>query len=265
MSVIPDLEILALNDAESSENRIHSDETAHKYGFDGALVSGANVFGYLSQPLVKVVGESWLQQRVMEVKFYKPAYQNDLLTIKTAEENDPDHYLSSAFNQQGILLAKLESWLPSQLAEVSDLASANSEVEIGTRAEIEWGLIHLQQPAPAYSWQPSQQENQQHIDTQRDESSLYQGEDGFIHPYFLLDSCNQVLKRMFVSPAWIHTGSRLILRQPMRLGQTIDVHSVPIQKWERKGHQFIKLYIAMWIDGEVALEVEHSAIFRIAG
>jgi len=39
---------------------------------------------------------------------------------------------------------------------------------------------------------------------------------------------------------------------------------VPIEKWKRKGHQFIKLYISMWTDNEVALEVEHTAIFSIA-
>ena len=46
--------------------------------------------------------------------------------------------------------------------------------------------------------------------------------------------------------------------------QALKIHAVPIEKWERKGHQFIKLYIAMWSDDEVAVEVEHSAIFRIA-
>jgi hypothetical protein len=42
------------------------------------------------------------------------------------------------------------------------------------------------------------------------------------------------------------------------------VLTVPIDKWERKGHQFIKLYIAMKKDNDVALEVEHMAIFRLA-
>ena len=56
----------------------------------------------------------------------------------------------------------------------------------------------------------------------------------------------------------------MTLRKPIRVGQLVDVHAIPIKKWQRKGHQFIKLYIAMWIDQAVALEVEHTAIFRIA-
>jgi acyl dehydratase len=48
--------ITALNDATDSENRMHSDDVAARYGFKGALVSGVNVFGYMTQPLVAQLG-----------------------------------------------------------------------------------------------------------------------------------------------------------------------------------------------------------------
>ena len=51
-----DFTITALNDATDSENRMHSDEVAARYGFAGALVSGVNVFGYMTQPLVAEFG-----------------------------------------------------------------------------------------------------------------------------------------------------------------------------------------------------------------
>ena len=70
--------------------------------------------------------------------------------------------------------------------------------------------------------------------------------------------------RQFILPAWIHTGSRLVIRKPLQAGQEIEVRAIPIEKWEQKGHQFIKLYVAMMIQGEAAIEVEHSAIFHIA-
>ncbi|HAG71350.1 MAG TPA: hypothetical protein DCL66_04025, partial [Gammaproteobacteria bacterium] len=84
------------------------------------------------------------------------------------------------------------------------------------------------------------------------------------HPYFLLDACNQALMRLFVLPAWIHTGSKITLRAPLLVGQSIEMKTIPIDKWERKGHQFIRLYIAMLVGGEVVAEIEHTAIFRIA-
>ena len=53
MNTVSYFQILALNNAQTSENRIHSDDIAAKYGFEGALVSGAIVIGSLSQPLVR--------------------------------------------------------------------------------------------------------------------------------------------------------------------------------------------------------------------
>jgi hypothetical protein len=65
-------------------------------------------------------------------------------------------------------------------------------------------------------------------------------------------------------PAWIHTGSELRLRKLLRVGDEIEVRAVPLEKWERKGHQFIKLYVAYAVGGEIAAEIFHTAIFRVA-
>ena len=100
----------------------------------------------------------------------------------------------------------------------------------------------------------------------RDDLALYtRGEKPPVHPYLLLKECNQALMRMFVLPAWIHVGSRLALREPLAVGERCEIVTVPIEKWERKGHQFIKVHIAMLTANEVSLEVEHTAIFKIAG
>ena len=269
-SPVSPLQILSLNDAETSENRIHSDDIAQKYGFTGALVSGVNVFGYMTQPLVRSYGKDWLSRGMLDVIFIKPAYQDNLLTIRTEKldsETSQRNHITSAFNEEGVLLAKLESWVPQELPPVSELAAlkaASSSSSESERAEIAWDLIDIGTPAPAFQWNPSAADNLERVAVQRDQSPIYSGENGFIHPYYLLDACNKALMRMFVLPAWIHTGSKLTLRKPIRVGHSIEVHAIPIDKWERKGHQFIKLYIAMWTNNAVALEVEHTAIFHIA-
>ena len=266
MQIAP-MKIIALNDAQSSENKIHSDDIAAKYGFSGALVSGVNVFGYLSQPLISAYSEDCLSHGIMDVIFLKPAYHNDLLTITTENKDcnaNERHHLSSAFNQADELLAKLESWRPQELPPVNELAFVECEDQSEQRQEIHWDLIHLRKPAALYDWSPSVADNKLRVDAQRDGAEIYQGENGFVHPYYLLDACNKALMRMFILPAWIHTGSRLISRQAIRAGQKIEVRAVPIQKWERKGHQFIKLYISMNAENGLALEVEHTAIFKIA-
>lgn len=267
MTTIPNHQILALNDATDSENRIHSDEIAAKYGFTGALVSGVNVFGYMTQPLVRAFGEEFLQRGILDVIFLKPAYQDDLLTITTSEaktETRKRNCITNITNEKGVELAKLETWLPLELPQVNKLAEIDGCADELTRTEIAWDLVELHKPAPSYLWQPSAQDNQDHVMVQRDNAQCYQGENAYIHPYFLLDACNRAFMRMFILPAWIHVGSKIIIRAPLKVGQSITVKTIPIDKWERKGHQFIKLYIAMLVNNSVAVEVEHTAIFKIA-
>ena len=162
------------------------------------------------------------------------------------------------------MIAKLESWLPKQLPSINVLTDLYREPEDIERKEIHWDLISVNQPWPSYRWSPTEANNQERVGAQRDQAELYQGPEGFIHPYYLLEACNKALMRQFILPAWIHTGSRLVTRKPLQVGQEIEVRAIPTEKWRRKGHEFIKLYVAMMTQGEVAIEVEHTAIFIIA-
>jgi acyl dehydratase len=268
-TAIPPQQILALNDAEDSENRIHSDAVAAKYGFKGALVSGVNVFGYLTQPLVRVYGSDFLEHGIMDAVFLKPAYQDNLISIRTENlgaETSRRNHLTCAYNEDEQLLAKLESWSPGELPPVNPMAnlSAFATESAKQRPEISWQSIQVMTPAPIFLWHPSEAENLAHVLLQRDQSPVYKGSSGFLHPYYLLDACNKTLMRQFTMPAWIHTGSHLIVRKALRAGHNIEIRCLPMEKWEHRGHQYIKLYIAMLESDEVALEVYHTAIFRIA-
>ena len=222
MTAIQDMDIRALNDAETSENRIHSDEIALKYGFTGALVSGVNVFGYLSQPLTQHLGGTFLDRAALSVKFFKPAYHDEVLHIKTEKlhsAEDSSIFTSSAYNQQGILLAQLETALGTSIPEIREPQTISQDKELAVRPEISWDGIHLDLAAPDFLWTPQDEDNRQRVDAQRDNAPMYRGPDAYIHPYYLLDACNKALMRMFILPAWIHTGSDVIIRRPIRVGQ----------------------------------------------
>lgn len=267
MMIVEEMKIRALNDAGSSENKIHSDEVASRYGFSGALVSGANVFGYLTQPLALRFGGTLLERTTFDVNFLKPAYHNELLRISTEElGNDADKtkFKSSAFNKKGVLLAEMESSLWKHFPPGRDLHPAMQQSAKIARSEISWDSIHLFVAAPDYIWTPSEEDNRQRVVAQRDKAKIYRGEFAAIHPYYLLDVCNKALKKMFILPAWIHVSSTVSIGLPIHIGQEITVRTVPIEKWERKGHQFIRLSIAMIVEKKIAAEIIHTAIFRIA-
>ena len=76
--------IIARNHVADSENRIHSDDIARRYGFRGGLVAGVTVYAYLTWPLVAEYGDAWLGRSISEVKLLKPAYDQETLRIALA-------------------------------------------------------------------------------------------------------------------------------------------------------------------------------------
>ena len=130
------------------------------------------------------------------------------------------------------------------------------------RVEIEWDAIRIDEPFTTYLWKPDHAHNREYAARVDDRTQAHQ--EGVLHPHTLLAQANQVLVRQFVMPAWIHTGSEIRFRRLLRVGDAIEVRAVPVEKWEKKGHQFIRVYIAYVVAGEVATEIVHTAIFRVA-
>jgi acyl dehydratase len=268
MGQLPLYQIRAVNDAATSENKIHSDEIAQRFGFTGALVSGVSVFGYLTHPLVEAYGEDWLTSGIADVKFIKPAYVDDLLSIKAevlAESARQRHCVATAHNETGDLLARLESWRPQSETSIRSNLEPNTNTTEILRDEISIERIKLNQSAPDYNFVVEQTLHQGCLEIMRDDLAVYhQASSALIHPYYLLKECNHALMRMFILPAWIHVGSTMVFHCPVKVSQIVTVRTTPIEKWKTKGHQFIKLNITMIVEEKRVLEVEHTAIFRIS-
>jgi len=252
-------QVIARNYAVASENKIHSDSIAKRLGFSGALVPGATVFGHLTWPVTAQLGERWLQKSLVTTRFIKPAYDGEQLTITDRHSGGP--IAVECHNSAGVLLATLEC-RPEALPAIdarSKLTGGSGAVE---RVEIGWDAIRLNQPFASYVWTPDAAQNAEFAARLNDETELFKR--GVLHPHAILSQANQALVRQFIMPAWIHTGSEIRFRNLLRIGDSIEVRSVPIDKWEKKGHQFIKLYVALVKGAEVATEIYHTAIFRVA-
>ena len=251
---------IARNYAVASENKIHSDDVAKRLGFTGALVPGVTVFGHLAWPLTAELGSQWLEGSWVTTRFPKPAYHGERLTI--TDRQHADTYQVECRNPHGALLATLDCTLEAQQPDVDLHAQLTSTTPV-ERVPIAWDTIQLDEPFPTYVWKPDTELNREYASRLDDDTLLFQ--QGVLHPHAILSQANQALVRRYVMPAWIHTGSEIRFRQLLHVGDAVEVRSVPLEKWEKKGHQFIKLYIAYLLGGEVATEIYHSAIFRVAG
>ena len=59
---LPTHSVRAFNGAAASENKIHDDTVARRFGFKGALVPGVAVFAYMAHVPVAHFGRAWLEQ-----------------------------------------------------------------------------------------------------------------------------------------------------------------------------------------------------------
>ncbi|MCZ6532424.1 MAG: hypothetical protein O7A08_05635, partial [SAR324 cluster bacterium] len=83
------------------------------------------------------------------------------------------------------------------------------------------------------------------------------------HPGLVLRAANRVLSNQFILPAWIHVSSQVRHREMLRVGQRIEVHAVPVEKFEKKGHQFAVVDMLMLAEGVPCVDLRHEFIFRI--
>lgn len=253
-------QVVARNYSESSENKIHSDDIAKKYGFRGALVPGVAVYGHLCHPLVDTLGEQWLAHSTDSLRLLKPTYDGETVNLQYTVEDD-QHKVTS-HNDSGELTAVLTSKLPGELPEIGKADLFENEPKKPERVEITWDSVVLEQPFTPWEVTLAAEANAKYTREVDDQAALYQN--GVAHPHLLLSLANTALTNEYFMPTWIHAGSDTTHRQLLRVDDTITVRCVPVEKWRNKGHEFIRVYITYTRDNEITTEIMHTAIFKLA-
>src|SRR5437660_4416426 len=76
-SPLPAYRVAARNTAIASENKIHDDGVARRFGFAGGLVPGIEVYAYMSHLPVAHWGRAWLEGGSAECRFLAPIYDGE--------------------------------------------------------------------------------------------------------------------------------------------------------------------------------------------
>lgn len=250
------------NASTESENRMHSDDVARQFGFKGGLVPGVTVFSHMTQPMAARYGEAWLARGTAEVSFGNPAYESELLSIHTTDEANGAHILT-CLNEQGTELARMSATLPATAGKPDARCDTPPAPPQAERLTVTWDLMEVNQPFPALAWSPTRDENIVWCDDSRDDLPLYrEGATPLLHPGFILRQANFVLRKRFILPAWIHVASRITFFETARVGADYEVRAIPEEKWNHKGHEFVRLYVAVRCGQKTVAEVLHTAIFR---
>ena len=79
--------VVAYNTARDSENKIHDNAVARRFGFSGGLVPGVDVYAYMAHLPVARWGRDFLRHGSLEARFLKPVYDGETASVSAAEAN----------------------------------------------------------------------------------------------------------------------------------------------------------------------------------
>ncbi len=262
---LPSHTLLAHNDAAASANKIHDDAVAQQYGFRGGLVPGVSVYAYMTYPLVYSLGARWLAQGTAHVQLSKPVYAGDAVTVTGTVNAVDDAVLGfdiAGMNAAGVACGVGSATLPSAVSTVPALAEVPAGPRQAPQVPASWDAIVVGEPLPVLTLTVSPAENAVYCQNHTDDLELYRGAHGYVHPGMLLHLCNRIFSGHFMLGPWMHVGSNIATYRACQVNEPLEVRGVPIQKFEKRGHEFVVLDVLILADGAAAQRVQHTCIFR---
>ena len=267
---LPEYRVKARNTSPTSENKIHDDATARRYGFRGGLVPGVTVYAYLTVPLVAALGSAWLERGTASVRFHKPVFEGEELAVTGAPTARDARGATLALTgatagapEAATLAATLPAGSPTpvNLAQYSTAPLPDERPE-ATRAhlgslDVLGSPVNTYDEAAAGEW----------LAKVGDPLPLYRGRDGWIHPAFYLDQANRALRQNVRLGPWIHAGSVIRHLGGARVGETLTTRGRVRSLFDKKGREFVELDLVI-VTGErprPVAHILHTAVYQLGG
>jgi hypothetical protein len=89
-------------EVDEPEGSIHTNDDAHRYGFESALVPGIHIFAAALAPIVEQAGDDWFATGRASLRHRRPVYEGETLDVEYAQDpTDPDRSTLTIRNQRG--------------------------------------------------------------------------------------------------------------------------------------------------------------------
>ncbi|MCG6207072.1 hypothetical protein LPW26_20700 [Rhodopseudomonas sp. HC1] len=249
--------ISAFNTAKQSENKMHDDTVAKRFGFSGGLVPGVEVMAYMMHLPVARWGRDFLERGLIEARFVKPVYDGETATVSGDEQSDG---ISLSVESRGELCATGSASLPAQVPAI-DLAAYPDTPVVATRPPVGAGSFpegHWFGTAPV-SWGGVRL--REYLDEIRETEPIYLADD-LIHPGTLQRIMNRVLVDNVMLGPWIHVGSRMQLLAAAGGDDVLTARAKVAANYDKKGHRFAEFDALIVANGTTPVaHCHHVAIF----
>jgi hypothetical protein len=247
----------AFNTAKASENKIHDDAVARRFGFGGGLVPGVDVYAYMTHLPVAHWGRAWLEHGAAECRFQKPVYDGDIATVTATEtvegldlrvESRSETCATGHASLPGRPASLPEPFAEPPIPPADRPPASETTLAVGTLLGI--------RPLPI-----TRELVEQCVADLRDTEKLYLKE-GLAHPVIIARAGNWALNHNVVLGPWMHVGSKLQHFAVARIGDELSVRALITGNYEHKGHRFVDVDVLVLANRALPIaRIAHTAIW----
>jgi hypothetical protein len=255
---IPPYHVSAYNTAKASENKIHDDATARRFGFKGGFVGGVNVYAYMSHQPVQRWGRAWLESGTGTARFSKPVYEGEIAEVTAIEDADG---MALEVHSQGVLCASGRAALPTVAPPAPALDDFKPVPPRSDRVAADETSLAVGDWLGMAPLSVGEAFLAQELSDIRETDSLYLRE-RIVHAGTILRCCNWALSHNVILPAWIHMGSTVQNLGLAHVGDTLGVRARITRNYEHKGHKWVELdALVVANETKPIARVTHGAIY----
>jgi acyl dehydratase len=250
--------VSAYNTSKQSENKIHDDAVARKYGFSGGLVPGVDVIAYmLHQPVAKW-GRAFLERGLIDARFLKPVYDGEIAEVRASEQ---DGVLTLEVESRGELCATGSASLPASVPTftLSDFANV---APVAERRPVSASSYEVGKWLGTVPREWAGNAAKEYLADIRETDPIF-ARDGLGHPGLLQRMMNKVLVDNAILGPWIHVGSKMQLLSAAKAGDELTARARVMGNYDKKGHRFVELDALVLANGKTPLaHCWHIAIYQ---
>jgi len=247
----------AFNTAKASENKIHDDAVARRFGFGGGLVPGVDVYAYMAHLPVARWGRAWLERGAAECRFQKPVYDGDIASVTATDTGEGLDLRVESHDEicatGGASLPDRPPAPPEDFAEPPLPPAARPSASETTLAA---GTLLGIRPLPI-----TRDLVEQCIADLRETDPLFLAE-GLAHPVIIARTGNWALNHNVALGPWMHVGSKLQHFAAAHIGDELSVRARVTANYEHKGHRFVDVDVLVLANKQMPVaRIAHTAIW----
>jgi hypothetical protein len=260
---------IALNTAPESENKIHGDELAKEYGFEGGLVPGVTISAYLVHPLVEIWGKDWLERGYANCRITSPLYDKELFEVHTSLI-DSSRANTTLVKGNGVVSANAEVTLTDKLLQ-APIMRDDRLTDLDYRAPQANKMVWEKLKSGGcrsfkFSW--SEENPLIYLSDELHLPKLLQPkEGGYSNLTFLLGCSNWILAGNAYMNPWVHLQTISQNYRAVGMNSSLIAQMEINKIYEKKGHEFIDVFVNLFDseDKDCVMTINLIAIYKLRG